>query len=252
MTAPVAPGCEPLSVSGGPDGVLVLHGFTGSPFSMRPLAEAVANRGYSVELPRLPGHGTVPDDLVGMRWDDWTGAAAAAYDELAARSRRVALVAQSMGGGLAAWLAERHADVAAAVLVNPLVQPIGDELRDGARQLLDAGVTTIDGVVNDIAMPGGDEHGYAVLPIAAALSLMDGLEDVSAALSAVTCPVLVLTSREDHVVTTDNSELVVSRVAGPVEHVWLERSYHVATLDYDAGLIEAETCRFLDAAFGSA
>ena len=81
------------------------------------------------------------------------------------------------------------------------------------------------------------------------MSLMDALEGVAAGLSRITCPTLVLTSRQDHVVTTDNSELVVGKVAGPVEHIWLERSYHVATLDYDAALIEAETGRFLDAAF---
>ena len=77
---------------------------------MRPLAEAIANRGDTVELPRLPGHGTPPEDLVPMRWDDWSGAAADGFDELAARGRRVALVAPSMGGGLATWLAERHPD----------------------------------------------------------------------------------------------------------------------------------------------
>ena len=70
MTAPVQPGCEPFSASGGPDGVLVLHGFTGSPHSMRPIAEQLANRGYTVELPLLPGHGTAITDLIPMRWED--------------------------------------------------------------------------------------------------------------------------------------------------------------------------------------
>lgn len=216
---------------------------------MRPLAEAIANRGYTVELMRLPGHGTALEDLVPSRWEDWSGAAEFAYDELASRCRRVALVGLSVGGGLSAWLAEHHPEVAALVLVNPMVQPIRAELREGARQLLDGGVESIDGVVNDIAAPGGDERGYAGVPLAAALSLMDGLETVAGALETVTCPTLVLTSREDHTVTIDNSELVAQRVSGPVEQVWLERSFHVATLDFDADLIESESCRFLDAAF---
>src|SRR5580704_15003176 len=58
VTAPVLHGAEAFSAPGGPDGVLVLHGFTGSPFSMRPLADKLAEAGYAVELPRLPGHGT--------------------------------------------------------------------------------------------------------------------------------------------------------------------------------------------------
>jgi carboxylesterase len=251
MASPVTSGCEPFAASGGDLGVLVLHGFTGCPYSMRGIADALANRGYSVELPLLPGHGTSVDDLVPMRWADWSAAAAAAYDELAGRSRRVAAVGLSMGGGLAAWLAEERPELAALVLVNPLVKPIATELRDGVTDLLAAGVVTIDGVANDIAKPGADEFGYAAVPIEAAASLMDGLEGVAVALGAITCPTLVLTSRQDHVVSTDNSELVVASASGPVEQVWLERSFHVATLDFDAELIESETCRFLDRAFES-
>jgi carboxylesterase len=250
MTAPVIAGAEPFSATGGDRGVLVLHGFTGSPHSMRPLAESLADRGYTVELPLLPGHGTAIEDLVPLRWRDWSTAAAASFDALAARCGIVAVVGLSMGGGLACWLAAGHPEAAALVVINPLVHPIAAELRDGARGLLDAGMETIDGVANDIALDGVDEYGYDKLPIAAAMSLMDGLEGVAASLASITCPTLVLTSRQDHTVTTDNSELVVATVAGPVEHVWLEKSYHVATLDFDAALIEAETGRFLDAALG--
>ncbi len=252
MTQPTVKGAEPFAATGGELGVLVLHGFTGSPYSMRPIAECLADRGYTVELPLLPGHGTALEDLIPMRWADWTGAAAAAYDGLAARCRRVAVVGLSMGGGLTAWLAEHRPEVAAIVVVNPLVSPIADELREGATQLLDTGVEVIEAIGNDVAIEGVSEFGYDGVPVAAAMSLMDGLEEVAAAIGTITCPTLVLTSRQDHVVSTDNSELVVAKVAGTVEQIWLERSYHVATIDYDAAVIEAETCRFLEAAFESA
>lgn len=252
MTAAIVAGCEPFSATGGDDGVLVLHGFTGSPFSMRPLADVLANRGFNVELPLLPGHGTAVEDLVAKRWEDWTAAATDALDVLEARSRRTAVVGLSMGGGLAVWLAEHRPELVAMVVVNPLATPIADELREGGRQLLDAGLETIDGVVNDIAKPGQDERGYALLPLAAGLSLSDGLDDVASSFASVTCPTLILTSREDHVVVTDNSIRLAAGVSGPVEHLWLERSYHVATLDYDADVIEAEACRFLEAAFATA
>ena len=242
-------GCEPFSAAGGNDGVLVLHGFTGSPYSVRPLGEALADRGYTVELPLLPGHGTDVADLVPIVWSDLTAAAEAAFEELSTRCARVAVAGLSMGGGLAVRIAQRRPEVAALVLVNPLVQPMAAELRQGARDLLAAGTEMIDGVANDICRQPVDEYGYSSVPIAAAISLMDGLEEVAAKLSGVTCPVLVLTSRQDHVVTTDNSTRLVSEVSGPVEQVWLERSYHVATLDFDADVIEAEACRFLEAAF---
>ena len=75
MTAPIVPGAEPASFTGGPHGILVLHGFTGDPSSMRPLAESLAAAGYTVELPRLPGHGTAMEDMLPTRWADWSGAA---------------------------------------------------------------------------------------------------------------------------------------------------------------------------------
>ena len=249
MAAPVIPGAEPFAALGSDHGVLVLHGFTGSPHSLRPLAESLADRGYTVELPLLPGHGTSLEDMVPTRWSDWSGAAEAAYDALQARCADVAVVGLSMGGGLACWLAEHHPEVVALVVVNPLVEPIAAELREGATALLEGGVATIDGVANDIALEGADEFGYAGVPIAAAVSLMEALEDVAASLDAITCPTLVLTSRQDHVVSTDNSVRLVATASGPVEHLWLERSFHVATLDHDAALIEAEAGRFLDAAF---
>ncbi len=83
MTTPILPGCEPYSTKNGPLGVLVLHGFTGNPTSMRSLAERLARGGFSVELPRLPGHGTSVEDMMTTSWADWSSAALAAYDELA-------------------------------------------------------------------------------------------------------------------------------------------------------------------------
>jgi carboxylesterase len=83
------------------------------------------------------------------------------------------------------------------------------------------------------------------LPLRAALSLFEGVEEVEAKLGSVTCPVLVFTSKQDHVVDPASSDVLVGGVKGPVEQVVLERSYHVATLDYDKDEIEARTVEFL-------
>ena len=83
--ADLLPGAEPFSAAGGPHGVLVLHGFTGSPNSIRPLADALADAGYAVELPLLPGHGTTEEDLAEVGWDEWLDTAETALDDLSAR-----------------------------------------------------------------------------------------------------------------------------------------------------------------------
>ncbi len=251
MTTNIMPGCEPFSASGGRDGVLVLHGFTGNPQSMRPLAEAIANAGYTVELPRLPGHGTSVEDMMTTGWSDWSSASDAAYRELATRCDRVAVVGLSMGGGLTAFVAEEHPDVAALVFINALVKPPVQEMRDGLKGLLDAGMETMESIGSDIKKDGSQEASYNATPLACAASLFDGIEKVWERLDTISAPTLILSSREDHVVSSDNSEDLARIVKGSVEHIWLEDSYHVATLDNDASLVEANTVRFLDSIFSA-
>ncbi len=240
-------GAEAFSATGGADGVLVLHGFTGNPSSMRAIAERLADAGLTVELPRLPGHGTVVTDLVALRWDDWADAAEAAYRALAARCATVAAVGLSMGGTLALWLAERHPVLCGLVVVNPLVVAPGAELRDGIGALLADGLALAPGIGSDIADPEVAEITYDGTPLEAVLSLFDAADAVSARLGEVTCPVLLFSSREDHVVEPTSGDRLEEAVGGPIERVWLERSFHVATLDYDHEEIEERTTAFVAA-----
>src|SRR5207245_4725127 len=101
----------------------VVHGFTGSPQSLRGLAEAFAAAGFAVELPLLPGHGTTVQDMATTGWEDWSSAAEAAYQQLAQRCVRVVVAGLSMGGALAVWLAIRHPEVAGIAVVNPAIDP---------------------------------------------------------------------------------------------------------------------------------
>ncbi len=240
VTAPIIPGAEPWSFRGGSHGVLVLHGFTGNPQSMRPLAEAVAAAGLTVELPLLPGHGTAVEDMVPTRWADWSAAAEAAYQELAARCERVAVTGLSMGGTLTCWLAEQHPEIAGIAVVNPLVEPPDAEFLDGIRSLIEAGTEVIDGIGSDIAKEGVVEAAYPGTPLAAVLSLFEGVASVKARLADIRCPALLLSSREDHVVDPVSGDVLEAGVGGPIERVHLERSFHVATLDWDAPLIEKQ------------
>lgn len=245
MTAPVLPGAEPFEATGGPEGALVLHGFTGSPFSMRGIAEKLADAGLTVELPRLPGHGTSVADLLTTGWGDWSAAADHAYLDLAARCSRVAVVGLSMGGTLACWLAERHPEIVGLALVNPAVEPLPDGLRAALREMLDGGTEVAPGIGSDIAKPDTDELAYDGMPVAPVLSMFDGVAAVAAALGDIRCPVLLLSSREDHVVAPSSGDLLEASAGGPVERVWLERSYHVATLDYDRDEVEDRTATFV-------
>ncbi len=246
MTTNIMPGCEPLSVLGGPTGVLVIHGFTGNPCSMRPLAERIADAGYSVEMIRLPGHGTSLEDLVTRRWSDFTETALGAYDELAGRCERVAVVGLSVGGGLTALIAEQRQSVAGCVFINPMVKGPGAEIEQGLRDLIDSGLEVLatDGG-SDIKKQGVSEAKYDGWPLRSLQSVIEGLGPVLDNLASITAPSLLLTSREDHTVAPEIGDLVAEHVSGPLERVWLEESYHVATLDHDQELVETSTLAFL-------
>ena len=243
------PGRESFSHEGNSLGVLVLHGFTGSPPTLRSLAEHCAEAGYSVELPRLPGHGTTIEDMMTTTWSDWTKTAEEAFDSLAERCDEVAVVGLSMGGGLTAYVAERRPKVAGCVLINPIVTLPPAELIEGLTQLLDAGVESIESIGSDIKKEGGDGMAYDSTPLRPLQTLFEGIASVNENLAHITAPSLLLTSREDHVVMWDNASDFVAKVTGPVEQVWLENSYHVATLDNDQELVESLTLDFLSRVF---
>jgi carboxylesterase len=246
MTDDIMPGAEPYSSPGSAMGVLVLHGFTGNPFSMRPLAERCAEAGYSVELPRLPGHGTSLEDLVPRRWSDFVEVALASYDELAQRCAKVAVVGLSVGGGLTALIAEERGSVAGCVFINPMLKGPGADMEQALKDLIDSGLDVLaTDSKSDIKKEGTSEAKYEGWPLRALQSVIDGVEVVDANLSAITAPSLLLSSREDHTVAPENGDEIVEKSSGPVERIWLEESYHVATLDNDQALVESATLEFL-------
>jgi len=240
------PGCEPYSSPGSSMGVLILHGFTGNPYSMRPLAERCAQAGYSVELPRLPGHGTSLEDLVARRWPDFVEVALTNFDDLAQRCDKVAVVGLSVGGGLTALIAEERPSVAGCVFINPMLKGPGAEMEQGLRDLIDSGLEILatDGK-SDIKKEDTSEAKYEGWPLRALQSVIEGVEIVDANLSSITAPSLLLSSREDHTVAPENGDEIVEKSSGPVERIWLEESYHIATLDHDQELVERATIEFL-------
>jgi carboxylesterase len=227
-------------------GALVVHGLTGSTQSVAGLGAALEGAGFDVEAPLLPGHGTSPEELATCGWADWVAAVEDAHRRVAARvpGRPVVAVGLSMGGALAAGVAADHPEVAGLATVNPLVDPPAAAFQDLLGQLLASGERFLPGVGGDIADPEAQESAYDRLPVAALRSMGEGLADLRPRLGQIRCPVLILTSRHDHVVPTVSSDVLAEAVAGPVERAWLERSHHVATLDLDRERVERRVVDF--------
>ncbi len=246
-TTEVMAGCEAWSrIAGSSVGVLVVHGFTGTPASVRGVAEAMAGAGYDVELPRLPGHGTTVADMLTTDWADWSREVADAVTRLGARVSQIVGVGQSMGGALVLRAALDHPEIRALVCINPVTQSRDPETMAMLDDLLEDDIVVAPGERSDIADPDATDIAYAGTPIAPLKSLLlDGVAPMADRYGEITVPLRLFTSRNDHVVDPADSEYLAAQYGGPVEHTWLERSYHVATRDYDSGLIIAESLAFV-------
>lgn len=228
---------EPFRHDGGDVGVLLCHGFTGSPASLRPWADRLAQQGFTVRLPLLPGHGTTWQQMNRTNFDDWLGEVEGALSALAAQCRAVVVGGLSMGGALALRLAELHPDsISGLVLVNPAVMSLRREM--AVLPVLKHLVPSLKGITDDIAQPGTTEFGYDRTPLKAVDAMRKGWAATKADLGRVAQPVLLLHSRVDHVVEPENSALILKLISSTdVTEIVLERSFHVATLDFDAEVI---------------
>jgi carboxylesterase len=242
----VLPGAEPFSHPGGQTGVLLCHGFTGSPQSLRPWAQALAGAGHSVLLPRLPGHGTTWQEMNRTRWQDWYATVESALVELRSTCRTVVVGGLSMGAALALRLAEQRGDdVDGLLLVNPAVKAQDPRLRllPALRHLL----PSLPGIGSDIKKPGATELAYDRTPLQALYSLTRAWPALVADLPRVGQPVLLFRSAHDHVVPASSSALVLERISSAdVTEILCEDSFHVATLDNDAERIEKESLAFVE------
>lgn len=252
---PVLWGAEPWSYAGEGDqaqiAAVVIHGFTGNPSTTRPLGQALARYGFCVEVPRLPGHGTHWMDMLNTRYFDWRGEVERVLDRLLSQGKRVALIGLSMGGTIAVDLAgARPEDVAALVPINATIldrEGLLVKYAHVVERVIPVAPAAAAGLVkNDAAKPGVEERAYTMVPAAAGNSLLRELPRIRERIPRIKAPTLVAYSPQDHSVPCKNSEALIEmlRERG-VSTLRLERSYHLATLDYDAELLERQIAEFL-------
>lgn len=241
----ILPGAEPFHFEGNDIGVLVCHGFTGTPQSMRPLGERLAQAGYTVIGPRLAGHGITPQAMARSTVSDWIASVDEALASLQQRCSQVFMAGLSMGGTLTLYSAAKHTElIRGAITINASVQ---SNAPDRANLTFDSHAPeTVPGIGSDIKAPGVSELAYREVPVAAFRQIYSLLGVTRDLLPRVRCPTLVLQSRTDHVVDPRNGPRIVRLIGAPrVELQWLDNSYHVATLDNDRELIADKTIAFI-------
>lgn len=215
---------------------------------MRGLAESMASAGHHVELPRLPGHGTDVADMIPTRWHHWSAEVERAFQTLSSRVEKVVVAGLSMGGSLTLWTALQHADIAGIICINPAAQPQAEEMIEMIRSMLEQGTEVFDGIGSDIADPNVKESSYPMTPLAPLVSMVeDGIKPMVPKYGSCKVPMLLITSKNDHVVDPVQSDQLAEQWGGQVDRILLERSFHVATQDFDKDLINEAALTFVAA-----
>jgi carboxylesterase len=226
---PVINGAETIYYKGNDVGILISHGFVGTPQSVQFLAERLAEYGYTVLAPRLPGHGTHYHDLENCSHEDWFTALENGYQFLANECSTVFVVGQSMGGTLTLKLAHKYPEIQGITTVNAaLTLPSFEYLKERQEpQYLPEGEP-------DIKAKGVYEITYDQTPLKAIHQLQALMASTPRILREIKTPILCIKSSIDHVVPSENTAFIYKKVASKVKRlVTLDNSYHVASMDND-------------------
>jgi carboxylesterase len=240
------PNSAGFTLSGGKIGVLVIHGFTGSPVTIKPWANYLNQIGYTVSAPCLPGHGSTWQEMNQTSWQDWYEAVEQSFLELKSKCDRVFVAGFSMGGALALRLAQiRGSEIEGLLLLNPSVHDRRWFLK--LTPILKLIIPSIKKGPTDIAAPNPPLHSYGRTPLKALDSLRKLWQLVERDLYLIDLPAMVAYSINDHAVDPENSMTVIDNIFSvDIREVIFEKSFHNVPLDYDADLLNLESKAFIE------
>ncbi len=227
-------------------GIILVHGFTGTPASMRPWAHYLNERGYTVSVPLMPGHGTTWHDLNKVTWEQWPARLQVDIDQMKKKCAKIFICALSMGGGNSLYVAARNQDsLTGLILVNPMIHIPGIQIK--FVNIISRFQKSRASVGDDIKKPGVTEWGYDALPLRGVAQLYKYLKLARASLKTIKTPTIIFHSVDDHVLPVSNTDIIMNELgASDKRRIELANSYHVATLDYDAETIFENSRIFIE------
>ena len=231
-------------------GILVSHGFTGTTSTMKSLCESFGAQGWSVECPRLPGHGTTWEDLSRCKYQDWIDELERSLVKLKENANLIFMVGLSMGGALTLSLASRHPEFKGIILINHLA--VMKEMKYIFVPYLRKFIKSVKAIGNDVKNLDVKEITYDQTPLEGVYQLILLTKNIARKIKKIDQPVLIFKSKIDHVVPQYNVGYTVDRLSSnEIDIVKLDNSYHVATIDYDHELIVEKSIKFIKKNLGT-
>lgn len=238
---------EPFFYPGGKTGILLIHGFTGTPSELRPMGQFFKEKGYTVHAPLLPGHGTSPEDMEKTTWRDWFQGVLDAYEKMRVQDLDHLFVAGlSMGGCLSLLLStEREVDgvipMCAPIYIRDWRASFADWVRPFMRfkkRALDSSKRPAE--INDYLVP------YDRTPIRSVGELNRLIAKLRQRLSQVTVPALVIQACHDELVLEKSAQTIYDQIASEKKILsWYENSTHIITVDKERNRLFEEVHAFI-------
>ncbi len=229
---------------GGPVGILLSHGYTATAAEMRPLAEKLHEKGYTVAGPLLAGHGTTPQELNRANWQEWVANGQELLDRLFETCEQVWVGGESMGGVLALYLAAKNPKVKGLLLYAPAIKLT---------------MTPIDKIKLYLVAPFIEQNprsgldnpdkwqGYPAVPLKGVIQLLQFQKATLPLLPKVTQPVLIFQGRLDGTTAPQAEEIIMNNISSTIKkHYWMEKSHHTLILDVELDEITARTIEFIE------
>lgn len=239
-------GAEPFLLPGGSKGVLLIHGFTGSPSEMILLGNYLYRQGYTVLGIRLAGHGTTVEEMANTNWHEWYHSACDGYHLLRGICSEISVIGLSMGGLLAMRIGrdfpvKKIVSMSAPIFIAnernlrflpPLERSVGRYQRKNRRDLPE--------------LAKRYNVSYAQMPLVCVHQLLDIIEDTKKILPEITRPILIAQSENDHTVKVESGQYIYDHVQSEEKYLFkMNLSGHLVTLDIEHDKLFVEIENFL-------
>ncbi|CAN5370480.1 alpha/beta fold hydrolase [soil metagenome] len=253
------------AVGGSGTGVLLLHGMTGAPGEMKPLAKRLKRRGFAFGCPQLAGHGGTEADLLRTDWRRWLDSVRTAYDAFAREVDEVHVAGICAGGALGLLLAAEAPKIRSAAVYSMTFEYDGWNMPRWAMGApLIQLVANLPGLrrmaISEPSPFGLKDERLRALAASAADGLIDGAIDtmplgalyqlyrlgrrVEAVGPSITTPTLILHAREDDMSSPRNALRLQACLGGPTELTWMDDSFHMIHIDRERDLVAELTATF--------
>ena len=222
---------KPFFFECGEHAVLLTHGFTGTPATVRYLGERLRDAGFTVQGICLPGHGTKLEDMRPVRWQDYLNAELTAVRELKEKYPYVSVCGLSMGGDLTLIAAEQMEVTSCIPISAPMKTQVRFDWAAGALSVFVPVTYWRNGGKVDPNDPMKDyKAGYAGFPTRSVTDLRHLMHLARKNLYAISCPMLVVQSYGDHTISKDSADIILAGAgAKQKEMLWLADAPHACT-----------------------